>query len=345
MKKEGKLSLLAALAMTAVTMIAYTFVLGGWKMGLFYLLFTAAFFGVNFLLYLGVRQIGKRRAAKITASVLICVLNFAVALGVSVYYLQGKLLFSPSNSVECFNTLKVKPEFEQVSITARDGTQLRGWLKKNTKNEPAPLVIYFGGNGQNSSQTFRNYLKGRVFEKYAGCNVMMMDYRSYGYSAGTPSDADMFSDAVDIYDFAVKQPYVEKSHVVSVGYSLGTGAATCLASQRKVAGLVLVAPYYDGQHLYNSMLDIFHGPMTALMRYQFDTKRYAPNVQVSPLIFTSKTDKMINYQQSEALAKKFKSVYKFVYIKGTGHNDYFGKTQMLNELSGYIHRVTGGAVQ
>lgn len=342
--KEIKTALWISLLTASAAVIAGMFTFsGGASIGLFYILFAAGFLCVNILLFLAVGRFRKRRAAGIIAYVLIGVLNFAAAFGVSVYYLQEKLLFYPNNSVQCFEALQTNTQFQEVSVTARDGTLLKGWVRFNTDRQSAPLLLYFGGNGQNSSKAFYNFLNQGIFSAFADCNVMMMDYRGYGYSGGNPSDTILFSDALDIYNYAIKQPYVNKAQVIPMGYSMGTGVATYLASQRQVAGLVLVAPYYDGRNLCNGMLDIFHGPLSLLVRYKFDSESFAPEVKAKPLILTSKTDDMISFRQSEELAEKFQSVYSFVYITGTDHNHYFDQSRTLDEIKSYLDWIVGGA--
>jgi dienelactone hydrolase len=342
--EEIKAALLIAMLASSIAVIISMFAIGEASIGLFYILFTVCFLGVNILFSFaaGFFNKRKRRVSGIVAGILIGIMNFVAACGISTYYLQEKMFFYPSNSVQCFNILKSEKEFQEVSITARDGTPLKGWIRFNTEKKSAPLVLYFGGNGQNSSKTLYDFSTKGTFSSFTDYNVMMVDYRGYGYSGGTPSDAAMFSDALDVYDYAVKQPYTDKNRVIPIGYSIGTGVATYLASQRQTAGLVLVAPYYDGQSLCNSMLNIFHGPLSLLVRYKFDTKSFAPMVKAAPLIFTSKTDSVISFQQSEMLAQKFKSVYKFVYITGTDHDQYFSQKQTLEEIKSYLSFVAGG---
>lgn len=252
------------------------------------------------------------------------------------------MFFSPNNSVECFQQLKAERDFQSVTVTAKDGTKLTGWLKVNAESKNAPLLLYFGGNGQNSSKVFSNFQKQGMFRKFSGYNVMMVDYRGYGYSAGKSDDGTMFSDALAIYDFAAKQSYVNPSRIAVMGYSIGTGPATYLASQRNASGLILVAPYYDGERLYNGMMDIFHGPLTMLMRYQFDTERYAPQVKCSPLVFTSKKDNVIDCSQSEALAKRFPSLNRLEYVDTKDHNSYFGVQKLQNDIGSYLAQLGEG---
>lgn len=339
MKLTVKRSILAGMGGFAAVIVAALLISGeNREIGVFYLVFAAAFLLLNFLLYLPASKL-RRRGSIAGAAVLICAVNLVLALSVSIFYLQEKMLFYPSNSVDCFEQLQSDPSFRKISVTAKDGTRLSGWLRPGSEAGKAPLLLYFGGNGQNSSKTFSGFLKQGIFSSFNGYGVMMVDYRGYGYSEGKPDDRTMFSDALDIYDYAVKQPYADPSRVVPLGYSIGTGEAVYLASQRRTAGLVLVAPYYSGQDLYNGMLDIFHGPMTMLIRYRFDTEKYAPQVACRPLVFTSKTDEMIGWKQSEALSKRFPSGARLELIDGATHNTYFKSKVMTGEIQDYLTKI------
>ncbi len=339
MKTRVKRSILIGMGGFAAVIVAALLISGQTRgIGLFYLAFAAVFFLLNFVLFLPATKL-KSGVGKALTIAFVCVLNLALALWVSVYYLQGKLLFYPNNSVTCFEQIKVDRSFRSVELTAKDGTKLCGWLRMNAGETKAPLILYFGGNGESSSKTFSKFLKNGTFAKFAGYNVMMVDYRGYGYSAGKPDDKTMFSDALDVYDYAVKQSYTDPSRVVPIGYSIGTGEAVYVASQRPAEGLVLVAPYYSGEKLYNGMLDIFHGPLTCLMRYQFDTEKYAPQVKCRPLIFTSKKDEMISWQQSEALSKRFPAIDKLEFIDGATHNTYFQQAKITGEMQSYLTKL------
>jgi predicted acyl esterase len=311
------------------------------SVGFFFLAFTASFLVLNFLFAIPAAKL-KSRAGKAAAAGLIAAVNLILALSGSVYYLQEKLIFYPNNSVDCFQEISTDDSFQEVKLTAKDGTQLSGWLRLSASGSRAPLIFYFGGNGQNSSRTFSNFRKKGIFAVFEGYNVMAVDYRGYGYSEGKADDQNMFSDALDIYDFAVKQPYTDPARVVPLGYSIGTGEAVYLASQRPTAGLILVAPYYSGLRLCNDSVDIFHGPLTHLVRYSFDSERYAPQVSYRPLIFTSKTDEAISWQQSEALAKRFSSA-DLKFIDGATHETYFQNSKVTDAMWEYLTKIRGTA--
>ena len=80
---------------------------------------------------------------------------------------------------------------------------------------------------------------------------MIIDYPGYGLSDGKPSDKTMFDSALKVYDYANQLDCVDEDNIVVLGYSIGTGVATQVASQRNVNGLILVAPYDEALSLYN----------------------------------------------------------------------------------------------
>ncbi len=50
---------------------------------------------------------------RVHPAALICAANLVLALGVSVYYLQEKMFFYPSNSVQCFEQMQTEPSFRK----------------------------------------------------------------------------------------------------------------------------------------------------------------------------------------------------------------------------------------
>ena len=73
--------------------------------------------------------------------------------------------------------------------------------------------------------------------------MLLVNYRGYGHSEGRPSEARLFADAVRLYDWAAGQAGVDARRSVGMGRSLGSGVAIYLATQRTLAGLVLVTPF------------------------------------------------------------------------------------------------------
>ena len=97
-----------------------------------------------------------------------------------------------------------------------------------------PALLYFGGNGEDLGADLPDFDK--VFPDRA---VYLMNYRGYGGSTGSPSEAALIADAQATYDV------IRKTHekIAVMGRSLGSGVAAALATTRDVEKVVLVTPY------------------------------------------------------------------------------------------------------
>src|SRR5690606_12067614 len=107
-----------------------------------------------------------------------------------------------------------------------------------------PLVIYFGGNAEEVS-----WMLEEAPRRAPGVGWLLVDYRGYGSSGGSPSEKALVEDAFRWYDrFAAGR----KAYVF--GRSLGSGVAVQLAARRPVAGVILIAPFDSlvemGRHYY-----------------------------------------------------------------------------------------------
>lgn len=251
--------------------------------------------------------------------------------------IQQSLFFYPNHNAEAHKILSEHTEFEEISIEYKKGEHVYGWLKYNVdKEEQSPLLIFFGGNAQSASNTALFYLQNNIYKYYEGYNILMIDYPGYGLSEGTPSDKNMFDSALKIYDYIVDMKMVDKSNIVVMGFSIGTGVATYLSSQREVNGLILLAPYDRGLSLYNGALNIFHGPLKLLARYKFNSLEYAKDVTVKPLIAFSYDDEVISYQLAENLVNYFNETYKVVTLNNVKHNYIITNLVVLEEIQNYL---------
>lgn len=146
----------------------------------------------------------------------------------------------------------------------------------------------------------------------------------------------MLKNTLNIYDYARDLENVDKEKIVVVGYSIGTGFATYLASQREVNGLILISPYDNALNLYNDNLNIFYGLLEKCRRYKLTSDIYAQNVETDPLIIASKMDEIIKYEHSVRLSEKFSKINKMVTLEDVGHQYFFEIPLVLEEMKEYL---------
>lgn len=254
--------------------------------------------------------------------------------------LQEYIFFHPWNDMISYKKLQEIDEFKEIKIK-NDEVNLSGWFwnigNKEGKN---PLVIFFGGNAQNSSNTLYNYYQSKTMKDVFGnYNLLLIDYPGYGMSKGKPSDDSMFIASKYIFEYATKMNEVNIDNIVIMGYSIGTGIASYCASENDASGLILVAPYDKALSLYNDAIDSFHGSVASLAKYSFDSSTYAENVTEPTLIFTSKKDEVINYKHSLDLAGHFSKLDDVVILDNVNHNGYFSQTEVLNTITNFLNKL------
>ena len=254
--------------------------------------------------------------------------------------IQEDLFFHPWNDYTSYKKMQKIDEFKEIEIK-NDEVNLSGWFWNiQGTNEKKPLVIFFTGNAQNSSNTLYNYyLSGTMKDNFGDYNLMIVDYPGYGISKGKPSDDSMFIASNYIFEYAKKMEEVDSNKIVIMGYSIGTGVASFCASKNEASGLILIAPYDKALSLYNDAVDSFHGSFEKLAKYSFNSASYAENVDEQTIIFTSKSDEVINYSHSLDLAGHFSNLYDVVILDGVNHNGYFSQIQVLNGIKDFLNMV------
>ncbi|MBO7654426.1 MAG: alpha/beta hydrolase [Kiritimatiellae bacterium] len=120
--------------------------------------------------------------------------------------------------------------------TAKDSF---GALYLPPPNDTAYVILYSHGNGQTLSSI--QHLLHLYHDK--GYGVLGYDYTGYGASTGKPNEADVYRCIESAYHYLVETQKIAPERILSVGYSLGTGAASYISAKRKTAGLFLEAPF------------------------------------------------------------------------------------------------------
>jgi hypothetical protein len=126
---------------------------------------------------------------------------------------------------------------------AVDGVILRGF-DYSPKAANAPTVLFFGANGWDVDDADQHLRQIAA----RGARVVAYDYRGYGFSEGKPDLRTFRADALKLYDNLTKD---QGTPAVAVfGFSMGSALAAYVASQRKVEGVVLVAPIAHAREFF-----------------------------------------------------------------------------------------------
>jgi len=234
--------------------------------------------------------------------------------------------------------LQGRPGFIEITFTAENGKTYHGMMYQSS-DEIAPLVIYFGGNGEVSHRHMRMREMLGQWEYFAGYHYLFIDYEGYGLNDGHPHYRNMYEQALAVFDYAVTLPIVDSNRIVAMGYSLGTGSAVYLAANRPVAGLIIAAPFANGYDLYNNVLPIFRGPVRLLVRQKFPSDEHAPDVTSPVLVIASRRDEIVPFSSSEQLSRLFPGEVDFMILDDARHNDIFQAEGVFDRVEAFLEKV------
>lgn len=196
---------------------------------------------------------------------------------------------------------------ERIALHVEQDVLLDG-LYKHSKKEDAPLLLYFGGNADDATRLLLHVKSLSEFD------IVAFNYRGYLKSTGTPSEKNLFSDALKIFD-----TYGKNKKVIVIGRSLGTGVATYLASQREVQGLILITPYDSIASIAKKKYPMF--PIEYLLRNKFESVKYMPHVKSPVGLIDVKDDDTVPMYHFNALKKTVPNVSLHVRLDDTTHGD------------------------
>lgn len=245
------------------------------------------------------------------------------------YFQQERIIFNPTTLEASFQFW----EGEEVYVPVEDQVRLHAlWLKQP---DTRGVVLYWHGNRGSNRRCLRQA------ENLAGLgyDVFMPDYRGYGKSDGhISSEKQLFADAQEVYDW-LKKHYAE-NQIIVLGYSLGSGVATYLATMNQPQHLCLVAPYRSMVEMKNLILPIVP---SFLVKYPLRNDRRLAEVKVPVTLFHGTRDELIPFEHSVFLQKLLPQTAELVSLEGKGHRGAIFSSVLRQELQHIIGNKVSAA--
>ena len=257
--------------------------------------------------------------------------SFALILlfgGVWVFQTYGVYRFDPApQSPEAFGLTGVKV----VGFSSEDGVPVQAWLAVPAPGQP--ILFSFFGNFSAIGPSMQ-----RLAPLMAdGTGIIMLHYRSAGGMPGHPSEEAFARDARALYDQldTLAGQIIPPDRRVLHGYSLGSGVAIRLASERPFAGLVLEAAF---PRLCQYFQRRYHGmPLCHLMwAERYDSIERIATIATPMLFIHGAKDGDVPLLWGRRLYDAATGTKRFMELPGGGHAD-LAQHGLIPALQDFLH--------
>ena len=241
---------------------------------------------------------------------------------IGLFFVQERLFFLP-------HKLDMNHKFRkgmEMKIPVDDAISL-SCLKIESKPSKGAILYLHGNKGNirrciGQSGNFQNL----------NYDVYIPDYRGYGKSNGKLRSEKQMNNDIELVLKEMLKKY-SPDQIIVVGYSMGTGMATYLASKYKLKGLMLIAPFKSLISMKNKFFPI---APSFIMKYKFRNDRNLAQVDCPVLIFHGTNDELIPISDSEDLKESFPDKIKFFKLEGDSHRGSIFDNKIRTELQRFI---------
>jgi fermentation-respiration switch protein FrsA (DUF1100 family) len=269
--------------------------------------------------------------ATFVKAIAVLAVAYAAVLGL-VYLFQSRLVYFPTTGNYSVTPQAYGLAFEAVQIATADGEQLAAWWIPAQDPARGTVLLLHGNAGDISHRI--DY--ARMFFEL-GYHALLLDYRGFGTSTGTPSEEGTYRDAEAGWRWLIDKRGVKSSEIVIFGESLGGGVASWLATQHTPGALVLASTFTSmpdlGAEVYPWL------PVRWLARIHYNNLANLERLRAPLLIAHSRDDDIIPFTHGERLYAAAREPKAFLTLSG-GHNEgfIFARDDWVNALAAFLEK-------
>ncbi len=206
------------------------------------------------------------------------------------------------------------PAFEDAWAETADGVSIHGWFLEH----PQPKAVLLLAHGNAGNITGRDELARGLHA--LGASILVFDYRGYGRSAGSPTEAGILADARAARGWLARRTGVAQDEIVLVGESLGGGVQVDLAAADGARGLILLCTF-DSLPDVAATIYPWWIPVRQLMRTRLDSVAKIGGYHGPLLQIHGDRDRIVPIACARRLFDAANEPKRWVIIPGGDHND------------------------
>lgn len=257
------------------------------------------------------------------------------------FFFQTKLIFPASMAGPAGKVLPTA-DTEVIELPTDQGTTTAWFIPApgsgldfdDDANQAKPVVVFFHGNAELIDH------QHAIIDLYhgLGVHVLMVEYRGYGHSDGTPGEKHIVADSLAVLEQVLKRNDVDASKLVLHGRSIGGGMAAQVALKREPAALIV-----ESTCTSVAGMALKYGAPPFLVRSPLNTREAFELLDLPILIMHGQHDEIFPVSHAHRLADAGKQTT-LVLFNAT-HNTLPGASEIaLYEQSVGKHLRDGGIV-
>ncbi|MCI5158532.1 MAG: alpha/beta hydrolase [Candidatus Electrothrix sp. AUS1_2] len=248
-----------------------------------------------------------------------------------------RILFHPRTT----ERTPLPPNAEDIAIGVAPGIVIG--CRFFVAGKEKPTILYFHGNGE----IVADYdMIGPEYVQY-GLNLLVTDYRGYGWSDGTPSFSSLLADCHILYaelkKMLAEQGY--RNELFIMGRSLGSAAAIELALKYndEISGLIIESGFAETLPLAETLgADI--SPNDISEEQTFNNAGKIKTVTKPTFLLHGQRDTLIPIWQAEKLhAESGARIKELQIVPGADHNSLIsiGGKYYFMAIRQFVEKITG----
>jgi fermentation-respiration switch protein FrsA (DUF1100 family) len=258
----------------------------------------------------------------------ILIILIAIILG-ALYHYQDSLLYFPEQpeSARIFvqSPVTVGLAYENVHLVTKDGYKIAAYFIKQSpeKLSQAPTLLYFHGNAGNIGHRLHN---AQALFTLCGFNILLVEYRGYGKSEGTPSESGLYLDSQAAMEYLLNRRDIDSNKIIVFGRSLGGAVAVDLASHPvysdKIQALIIENTFTSIPGMALQMFPGVRYVPLLFFKNKFVSRRKIKSIRIPTLLLSGTMDRLVPPKMMMDLYQASGSTTKHIdHFDGGTHND------------------------
>lgn len=260
--------------------------------------------------------------------------------------LQGcsDVFFRPQQTM-LITPARIGLDYQDISLQSRDGVRLHAWYLP-AQGEARGTVLFLHGNAENIS----THIASVYWLPAQHYNVLLLDYRGYGSSAGTASLAGSLSDVEAALAWLASRPEVRAQGMAVLGQSLGGALAVYAVAHSRyrdqIKALIIDSAFADYRRIVREKLADFwltwplQWPLSLTVDDEYSPINAIGDISPIPLlIIYSEHDPVVPPQHAEELYRAAKEPKLMWRVAQGGHIQALMHQENRERLTAYLDQV------